>query len=153
MVVVRGKEKVGSGGLLAARARTARLRFAVDEDLGCLVLDAGGGGLGLYLDFFFFLFILAALVFGDAVENVVGENAQDQVQPEEVDGLQTGQQGKCNILTDPALVLLGLPVQLEGSNGAELGKDGPEDLQVQVVAEVNPHADERAEVGNCDPRI
>jgi hypothetical protein len=48
---------------------------------------------------------------------------------------------------------LGLPVKFEGTDGAELGQDGPEDLEVQDVTKVDPDTDERAEVGRNDDRV
>lgn len=46
--------------------------------------------------------------------------------------------------------MLGLPVELVGADGAEGGEGCPEDVKVQVVAEVEPDADEETEVGTCD---
>lgn len=51
---------------------------------------------------------------------------------------------------DPALVLLGLPIELEGSDGAEFGEGRVEDGQIDVVAQVDPHEDEEAKVGADD---
>lgn len=47
-----------------------------------------------------------------------------------------------------ALVLLRLPIQLERTNGLELGQERPEDLQVDVVTEVDPDQHEQDEVGS-----
>lgn len=141
--------------------------LAVDQNLRGLGLIArvagsdlrdvgpGGDGSRLLLLGLLFLFVLvfASLVLGDAVEDVVLQDAEDQEQPEEVDSLETREQGKGDVLTDPALVLLRFPVQFERSNGPELGQHGPEDLQVQVVAEVDPHHDEESEVGNGDEMV
>lgn len=49
-----------------------------------------------------------------------------------------------------AFVLLGLPVEVEGANGAELGEGCIENGKVDVVAEVNPDQDKEAEIGADD---
>ena len=54
---------------------------------------------------------------------------------------------KGDILRDPALVLLGLPVELPGPDGLEFGEHGPEDLEGDVVAQVGPDDHEDEEVG------
>lgn len=89
----------------------------------------------------------AALILQPLVDDVVLGDAQNQVEPEDVDALQARQQGKGDVLADPALVLLGLPVELEGTDGAELGEGGEEDAQVLVVAAVGPDGAEEDEVG------
>ena len=50
-------------------------------------------------------------------------------------------------MANPALVLLRLPVQIEGANRAELRDSGPEDEEVNVVPEIDPDEDEEAKVG------
>lgn len=67
--------------------------------------------------------------------------------------MQAGQQSEGDILADPALVLLSLPVEFEGTDSTEFGQNGPEDLQVQNVAAVDPDADKRAEVRRDDYRV
>lgn len=140
------------------------IRFAVDKDLRGLVCIASGekrllrssgkGGTALCLMFkFLFGLVVASFVLLHAVEDVVLENAEDQEEPEEIDCLQTGQQDKGDDLTDPAFVLLGLPVELVGANGAEFGQHGPEDLQVEEMAEVDPHKDEGAKVWYSDDGV
>ncbi len=79
--------------------------------------------------------------------DVAEGDAQDEHEPEDVDGLQRGEQAEDDDLREPALVLARLPVDLEGADGLELGQDGVEDAQVDVVAEVGPDEDEEAEVG------
>jgi len=153
----------GSLGFSAASPRTALLGggLAIHLDLRGLVLlldgldTASQSSLGLDLSLHLLLFglVVTALILGNTVEDVVGQNAQDQEEPEEVDGLQTSKQGKGDVLTDPALVLLCFPVELKGTDSTELGQDSPEDLQVEDMAEVNPRADEHAEVGNGDVGI
>ena len=103
--------------------------------------------------FFFLVLIVASLIFLNAGEKIVLENSEDQKEPEEVDGLQTGEQCECDVLTNPALVLLGFPVQFEGSNGPELSQNGPQDFQVDEVSKVDPDCDESAEVGSGDDGV
>lgn len=143
-------------------------RLAVKQNLGCLVLlgnvarrksgllsTCGKSSLGLLLLFFFFLLVLiiASLVLLDTVEDIVGENAEDQEEPEQVHGLQTGQQRKGNVLTDPALVLLRFPVEFKRSNGPELSQDSPKDLEVEIMPAIDPHTDEGCEVGRSDDGV
>lgn len=49
-------------------------------------------------------------------------------------------------MTDPAFVLLGVPIELEGANGSEGGEGRVEDNKVDIVAQVDPGADENGEV-------
>lgn len=67
--------------------------------------------------------------------------------------MQAGQQSEGDILADPALVLLSLPVEFEGADSTEFGQNGPEDLQVQNVAAVDPDTDKCAEVRRDDDRV
>lgn len=148
----------------ALRVSFCAKRLAIDKDLRGRVCIASGekrlirsSGKGrmarcLLLEFLFGL-VVASHVLLHAVEDVVLENAQNQVEPEEVHGLQTGQQGEGDDLTDPTFVLLGLPVELVGSNGAEFGQHGPEDLQVEYVAAVDPHNNEGAKVWYSDDGV
>ena len=53
-------------------------------------------------------------------------------------------------MADPALVLLGFPVEFVGTDCGEGGHGGVDDDQVDVVAEVGPDAGEEAEIGDCD---
>lgn len=53
-------------------------------------------------------------------------------------------------MTDPAFVLLGVPVQVKGADGGVGGGDAVEDDDVDVVAEVDPDGDEEAEVWGDD---
>lgn len=93
------------------------------------------------------VFVVTALVLADAGEDKVLGDAQDEEKPEEVDGLQAREEPKGDVLADPALVLLGCPVEFEGSDRAEFGQCRPEDAEVDEVAEVDPDADEQGEVG------
>jgi len=143
-------------------------RLTVKQNLGCLVPlgnvacrksgllgTCGKSSLGLLLRFFFFLLILiiASLVLLDAVEDIVGEDAEDQEEPEQVHGLQTGQQSKGNVLTDPALVLLRFPVEFKRSDGPEFGQDSPKDLEVEIMPAIDPHTDEGCKVGCSDDGV
>ena len=145
--------------LAASSARTTLLGngLTVNENLRSVVLlgrliSASGDSLRIIsIDLLLFLvFVIATLVLGDAGEDIVGQDTEDEEEPEEIDRLETGEQTERDILTDPALVLLSLPVQFERTDSAELGQDGPEDLQVQEVAQVDPPADEHGEVGRGD---
>lgn len=86
------------------------------------------------------------------VKVVLAEEAQgdadNQKQPKEVQSLERGEQGSGDVLAEAALVLLGLPVELKGPNSLKLGEQGPEDLDVDVVTEVDPGGDEDEEVGD-----
>ena len=46
--------------------------------------------------------------------------------------------------------MLGFPVEFVGADGAEAGQSCPEDVQIQVVAEVEPDGDEEAKVRSGD---
>ena len=96
---------------------------------------------------------LAALVDPVALEDVVLSNLKDEIQPEEVDGLQGGEQAEADELADPALVVLALPVDAVGADGAEAGEVGVQDPPVDVVAEVDPDEGEEGEVGADDGRV
>ena len=60
--------------------------------------------------------------------------------------MQARQQPESDVLRNPAFILLCLPVELEGADGAESGEDGVEDYQIHVVPEVDPDAHEEGEV-------
>ena len=96
------------------------------------------------------LFVITPHVLLYTLEHHIQCNPDDEGQPEYIHGLQTRQQPKRDVLADPALVLLGLPVEFEGADGAEGGEDGPEDDKVDVVAEVGPHEDEEGKVWDYD---
>lgn len=100
--------------------------------------------------FHFLVFVIASFVLLHIVEDIVGKNPQNQVEPEEVHSLQTSEQREGNDLADPALVLLRLPVQLVRSDGTELGQAGPEDLQVDKMSEVDPYANEQTVIRHDD---
>ena len=56
-------------------------------------------------------------------------------------------------MRDPAFVLLRFPIELVRTDACEFGKGREEDTEVYVVAEVNPDADEEAEIGDYDGRV
>lgn len=91
--------------------------------------------------------VFTAVVVGGLIQDESHRDSANEEKPEKVDGLQTGQKAKSNVLRDPALVLLSLPVELVGTDGLELGEDGPEDVEVDVVAQVGPDDEEDEEVG------
>ena len=53
-------------------------------------------------------------------------------------------------MADPAFVLLGHPIEGVGADGAEFGQRGVQDDEVEIVAAVDPYADEEGEVGDGD---
>lgn len=136
-------------------------RLAVDQDLrtGCvvgrlfflLVVLLGrllvGHGLEALLLSELVLVVVAAVVLGDAEEDEAVRDAEDVVQPEQVEGLQTAQQRRRDVVRDPALVLLRLPVQLVGPDRLELVELRPENPEVEVVSQVAPRNHEEPEVG------
>ena len=69
-------------------------------------------------------------------------DADDEEQPEKVEGLEGPEQGERDDEGDVALVLLSLPVELVRADGLKLGEQTPENAQVEVVAQVDPHAHE-----------
>ena len=66
--------------------------------------------------------------------------------------MQSREQRESDFLTDPAFVLLGIPIELEIPDIAKFSEDGVEDAEIDVVAEVGPDADEKGEVRDCDGR-
>lgn len=53
-------------------------------------------------------------------------------------------------MRDPTLVLLSLPVELEGTDGTEGGEGGVDDEEIDVVAEIDPDQDEEGEERDHD---
>lgn len=84
-----------------------------------------------------------------AINNII-RDAHDQKQPKKVNALQASQQDESDDLADPALVLLRVPVEDVGADGGEFGEGGVQDAEVEVVAQVDPDADEEGEVGDDD---
>ena len=87
------------------------------------------------------------------VEHKVLGNPQDQVEPEYVDCLKTGKKREGDVLADPAFVLLGLPVQFERTHRPEFCQGCPEDAEIDVMSQVDPHAGEEREVWSDDYRV
>lgn len=100
-----------------------------------------------------FVLGVGTVILGNVGEHVAVRDANDEEQPKEVESLERGQQGGGDVLADPALVLLCLPVELEGADGPELGEQRPEDAQVEVVAQVNPGEHEKPKVGPDEPVV
>ena len=97
--------------------------------------------------------VLVFLVFGAIVLlDIVGDDAvshtEDVEEPEEVQGLKGDEEGGGNGLAEGTLVLLGLPVELEGADRTELGEERPNDLEINKVAEVDPGSHEDAVEGD-----
>jgi len=90
-----------------------------------------------------FFLILAPLVLGFLADDEPIGDAADEEPPEQIDGLESCEEGEGNDLTETALVLLRFPVQFEGSNGGELRQDGPQNTQIRPVAHVKPDTHER----------
>lgn len=121
-----------------------------------IAVGQSGGPVGLLRrDFilFSFIFVVASLVLLDVVKQVVLQDPQDKEEPEQIHRLQGCKQSKCDVLTDPTLVLLCLPVQLERTHGAEFRQGSPQDLEVDVMAQIYPHSDEEAKVRANDDRV
>ena len=96
------------------------------------------------------LLIITSNISDLILQHHIRRNPQDKIQPKQIKRLQARQQPESDVLRDPAFILLGLPIELEGADGAESGEDGVEDYEVHVVAEVDPDADEEGEVGEDD---
>lgn len=99
------------------------------------------------LDLLILAAVLAALVLFHIEDDNAVRNPQDEEEPEHVEGLDGDEEGDGDGLGDPALVLLGVPVELEGADGAEFGEGGVDDEEVEVVPAVGPDAGEESEVG------
>lgn len=90
--------------------------------------------------------IITPVILVDVEEDETVSDAEDVVQPEEVEGLQAGEQRHGDVVGNPALVLLRLPVELVRPNRLELVESGPEDAEVEIVAQVEPDEDEECEI-------
>lgn len=111
-----------------------------------LAVTVGKQGLGLVLTLLLALFAIFTVVLDDIEKEEAVGDANDKEEPEEVESLQGGEQDNSNVLRDPALVLLGGPVELKGADSAELGKEGVDDAQVEVMAHVDPDGHEEGKV-------
>lgn len=121
---------------------------APDLLLGRAVLDGVAVGLlGLVSILSTLILVVGAVVLLDVVGDHAVGDAQDVEEPEEVESLEGDEERRGDALAKGALVLLRLPVKLEGTNSAELGEEGPDDLDVDDMTEVDPGADEDAVEG------
>lgn len=124
---------------------------AVDVTVGVAIRMAVGlGGRGRHI-FLLTIILTLILILGSVIPKLVladeaPGNASDAEQPEKVEGLEGGEQSGGDDLAQAALVLLRLPVQLKGTDSLELGQQRPDDLEVEVVAEVDPSHHEDAKV-------
>lgn len=119
---IRFRHSISRMSIGGSRAVNQRNIFTI---LGCLILDLA-------------LFSFAPIVLGNTREDETVRDAEDEEQPEQIECLKGRQQRGGDELRKPALVLASCPIQLVGSHGAELGEDGENDLQVKVVAQVDP---------------
>lgn len=117
-----------------------------------LILKLSVSGLLLRLGIFLvlFVFVIAADVLFDMVLHHIDSDPDDEGEPEDVDGLQSGQQSKGDALAEPAFVLLRLPVELERSHILEIGEHGGEDDQIDVMPQVRPDDHEDGEEWDDD---
>lgn len=87
-----------------------------------------------------------AIVICGLVNDKPIRNPQNEKQPEKIQCLQRRQQTETNDLRETALVLLGLPVHLKGADGGEVGQNGPQDLEIEIVSQVDPSGSEEGEI-------
>jgi hypothetical protein len=85
-------------------------------------------GLGRRGSHLVFLNLTIVLILGSVILEIVladksPGNSNDTEEPEEVQSLERAQERGSNDLSDTALVLLSLPVQLKRSNSLELSKE------------------------------
>lgn len=106
----------------------------------------------LYI-FLFILFFIAPIILCFPGPEYPKRNFDYEVHPEDIHRLQAREQGEGNVLRDPALVLLGVPIELEGADGSEGSGNGVEDDNIDVVAEVDPDGNEDAEVRGDDSKV
>ena len=64
--------------------------------------------------------------------------------------MQACEQTEGDGLADPALVLLSLPIEVEGADGGELGEHGSHDDDVEEMPEIDPYSDENGEVRDLE---
>ena len=145
------QEPTLSEGLLGGtvgRAVGGSLRLAVRQQGGGLAgrLSVGERRGGRLLGLELRLLGLAAVVLGDVVDDQAVGDAHDEEEPEQVQGLQGGEETECDDVAEEALVLLRLPVELVRADGPEFGQEREENLQVEVVSHVDPYAHEDDEV-------
>ncbi len=97
--------------------------------------------------------IIGSVVLHDIEKDVPKQDAQNQEEPVNVDELERKDEREDDWLGDPALVLLIWEAQLIGTHCFELGEHRPQDLEVQVVAGVEPDDDEAEEEGDDQRRV
>ena len=98
-------------------------------------------------------FVIAPDVLCDLGKGNVVSDSHDEEQPEQVHALQAGEQRKGYVLTDPAFVLIGFPIEFERADGAEFGEGGVQNYEVDVVAKIGPDDDEEGEVRDDERRV
>lgn len=104
----------------------------------------------LFDDFLFIFFIVTSFVLGNRASDKSPCDSQNQNEPEDVDGLQSKKKRECDDLRDPAFVLLGFPVEFIGADCAETGQGCPKNMQIEIVAEVEPDTDKETKVWASD---
>lgn len=104
----------------------------------------------LFDDFLFILFIITSLILGNRASEESISDSQNQDEPEDVDSLQSEEQGESDDLRNPAFVLLCFPVEFVRADCAEASQGCPENVQVEVVAEVEPYTNEETKVRASD---
>lgn len=114
-----------------------------------------GGALNRFQLRLVLLLVLRSLVFRLTRGQEPHQDADDQDEPKDIDGLEHCEKTKCDDLGDPAFVLLRIPVQVVWSDSGELavGEQRCKDYKIEVVSKVCPDDDEEAEIPWRDPRI
>lgn len=132
-----GRVSLGTGRPLLCRARARavrrRRRRAVDQWGRLLLLNLGVLG-------------LRAVIVGSLVDNEAVRDADDEEEPEEVEGLEGRKQCQGDPERERALVLARLPVELIRADGLVLVEKRVDDTQVKEVAKVDPRAHEDEKV-------
>lgn len=99
------------------------------------------------------ILVVAPQILDRTSKDDIDRDPHNEEEPEEVDGLEAGQEGKGDPLGAGEFIDLPLPVEVPGTEGAEGGEDGVEDAEVDVVAHVDPDADEGDKPGHGDGRV
>ena len=92
------------------------------------------------------LLSLGSVVFRNAIHNEPVRNAHDEDYPEEFENLERSQQPESDDIGEQAFILLCLPVEFVGANFLELGGEGKDNAQIQIVTLINPHTHKDEEV-------
>jgi hypothetical protein len=98
-------------------------------------------------------FVVTSLILDASVEDVVLGDSENQEEPEDIDGLEAGQQRKGDDLAEQAFVLLRLPVELVWSHSLELGQDCVEDAEIDIVSQVDPDPNKHAKIWTDYDRV